>query len=155
MKLIPVKCLTGSMTIKTNLPNNCPHCGEIMTPDTHGNGDSQSSTSDKFINFGLLVRCTHLSCRKYYALEYIYNSQGRENKLKSYSYRPPIKVDLPENIENVSPSFVEIYTQATKAEEEGLSQISGVGYRKSLEFLIKDYIIFLNPEIEESVKNSF
>ncbi|EOS8006309.1 DUF4145 domain-containing protein, partial [Enterococcus hirae] len=63
-----------------------------------------------------------------------------------------IKVDLPENIEKVSPTFVSIYTQATKAASEKLDQIAGVGYRKSLEFLIKDYAILNNPEDKEKIE---
>jgi len=34
----------------------------------------------------------------------------------------------------------------------GLDQITGVGYRKALEFLIKDYLISLNPDKEEKIK---
>lgn len=155
MKIINVKCRDYSIQVTIQLPNICPHCGEKMTPDTYGDGVSHNSNSDVFINFGLFVRCTNHSCRKYFALEYSHNSAEDNTRLISYEYRPPISVDLPENIEKVSSSFVEIFTQATKAEEEGLNQISGVGYRKSLEFLVKDYVIFLNTGIEEDVKKSF
>jgi transposase len=44
-------------------------------------------------------------------------------------------------IEPVSPSFYEIFDQARSAEHHRLLEIAGVGYRKSLEFLIKDYLI--------------
>lgn len=33
-----------------------------------------------------------------------------------------------------------------------LSQIMGVGYRKALEFLIKDYLISLHPDKDASIK---
>ncbi|GGB26904.1 hypothetical protein GCM10011409_00260 [Lentibacillus populi] len=29
--------------------------------------------------------------------------------------------------------------------------ISGIGYRKAIEFLVKDYLIFLNPENKEKI----
>jgi hypothetical protein len=35
---------------------------------------------------------------------------------------------------------VEIYRQGAKAEADGLDQLCGTGYRKALEFLIKDYV---------------
>jgi hypothetical protein len=42
-------------------------------------------------------------------------------------------------ISDVSPQFAPIYNQALKAEQSGLDQICGPGYRKALEFLVKDY----------------
>ncbi|MGQ2286731.1 hypothetical protein ACT5YT_05630 [Leuconostoc suionicum] len=42
--------------------------------------------------------------------------------------------------ENFSP-FVEIYNQAKSAEQYGLNQISGMGYRKAIEFLVSDYLL--------------
>ncbi|MCL6446104.1 MAG: hypothetical protein K6T83_22115, partial [Alicyclobacillus sp.] len=50
-------------------------------------------------------------------------------------------VKFSEHITELSPSFVEIYNQASEAEHHGLDQVAGPGYRKCLEFLIKDYVI--------------
>jgi hypothetical protein len=44
-------------------------------------------------------------------------------------------------IEGVSPSFYIVFDQARAAEHHQLSEISGMGCRKALEFLIKDYLI--------------
>ncbi len=38
------------------------------------------------------------------------------------------------------------------AESEGLDQIAGVGYRKSLEFLVKDYAIRYFPNETDKIK---
>lgn len=54
-----------------------------------------------------------------------------------------------ENIKEVSPSFVKIYGEAEFSEQESLKEICGVGYRKALEFLIKDYLIKKFPDKEE------
>jgi hypothetical protein len=54
----------------------------------------------------------------------------------------------------VSKSFSTRYNEAHIAEQLGLKEISGVGYRKALEFLLKDYIIKNHPEEEEKAKNS-
>lgn len=126
------------------VPNSCPHCNAIMEPKHYLSRYKDPSEN----TFGSLFRCTAPKCLSFFALEYYetsdYNTIPRE--YLDYSYRPPIVVDLPENIEKVSSSFVEIYSQATKAETERLDQIAGVGYRKALEFLIKDYAIKNNPE---------
>src|SRR5699024_8665402 len=58
-------------------------------------------------------------------------------------------------IREISNGFYEIYMQSATAEEYGLDEISGMGYRKALEFLMKDFAILNNPEDEEVIKNSF
>ncbi len=56
-------------------------------------------------------------------------------------------------ISELSPKFVEIYNQSECSEAYNLSQISGMGYRKALEFLIKDYAICFYPEEKEEIKS--
>ena len=46
-----------------------------------------------------------------------------------------------EEINSISDNFEKIYNQAFQAEQYSLGLIAGPGYRKSLEFLIKDYAI--------------
>lgn len=150
-KDVSIQCRGGSVTRTIVLPNTCPHCGEKMLPHVLGEGFSQNTHRDYLINFGILVHCTITSCSKYFALQYI-NKHDEECTPEIYEYKPPIKVDLPENIDKVSSAFVEIYSQATTAESENLDQIAGVGYRKSLEFLIKDHAIRNNPDKEEEIK---
>ena len=58
-------------------------------------------------------------------------------------------------INSVSPLFNQIYKEAEFAEQNSLKEICGVGYRKALEFLIKDYLIKKYPEKEEEIKNKF
>lgn len=57
-------------------------------------------------------------------------------------------------ITKISPRFSVIFNQAEKAEYYNLDEICGMGYRKSFEFLIKDYLIFLNlMSLEEANQN--
>lgn len=63
------------------------------------------------------------------------------------------KPEIPVEIENISPIFCEIYQQAHLAEVYNLNEIAGVGYRKSLEFLIKDYCISNNEDATENIKS--
>lgn len=59
--------------------------------------------------------------------------------------------DFSKFIKALSPNFVKIYNQSLNAENYGLDEVCGLGYRKALEFLVKDYLIFLNQENSESI----
>lgn len=61
-------------------------------------------------------------------------------------------VAFSKSIQTLSPKFSEIYTQAESAEEQGLLEICGMGYRRALEFLVKDYLCQANPEHSEEIK---
>lgn len=60
-------------------------------------------------------------------------------------------VQFPPEISELSPSFVSIYEEADSAEKNGLTLICGMGYRKALEFLVKDYLISNFPQDEETI----
>ncbi|MBZ2134869.1 DUF4145 domain-containing protein [Streptococcus gordonii] len=143
----------GHQTVKLEYPEYCPHCGKSISPERIHVSDSEDSYSSGNARFVVTFRCSRSACKKYFAVEYIFESISKPCSIAEYNYRPPIKVKLPENIEKVSPVFVEIYSQATIAESEALDQIAGVGYRKAAEFLIKDYVISKNPSDEEHIKS--
>ena len=46
----------------------------------------------------------------------------------------------------IFPDFFNIYNQAQKAQDEGLDQIAGMGFRKSLEFLVTDFLLIYPPQ---------
>ena len=52
----------------------------------------------------------------------------------------------------MSPDFVTIFAEAERAEMLGLKLICGPGYRKALEFLVKDYVIRSHPDKAEEIK---
>lgn len=59
-------------------------------------------------------------------------------------------------VEAVSPAFVKIYAEAEQALALGLKEIAGPGFRKALEFLIKDYAKKISdpsthPDIEKKL----
>lgn len=63
--------------------------------------------------------------------------------------------ELPKPIEEISPAFAKIYQQADAAEQDGLLEICGVGYRKAIEFLVKDYAIKKFPDRKEEIEKKF
>lgn len=60
--------------------------------------------------------------------------------------------DFDEKVASLSPQFVKIYNQALAAETQGLDEIAGIGYRKALEFLVKDFAIHKNPDDVDDIK---
>lgn len=63
------------------------------------------------------------------------------------------KKDFPREITGLSPKFDTIYNQALAAECSNLDEIAGLGYRKAVEFLVKDFAIHEHPEKEEDIKS--
>ncbi|RZB31106.1 MAG: hypothetical protein AEth_00777 [Candidatus Argoarchaeum ethanivorans] len=63
--------------------------------------------------------------------------------------------EFSKEIIDLSSTFVKIYGEAEFAEQENLMEICGVGYRKALEFLIKDYLVSIKPDEEENIKKKF
>ncbi|MEE0709933.1 MAG: hypothetical protein UCO57_14290 [Gemmiger sp.] len=61
----------------------------------------------------------------------------------------PLQLD-PE-ISKISPSFVKIFEEAYAAEKSDLTLICGMGYRKALEFLVKDYLIEKDSEAADAI----
>lgn len=62
------------------------------------------------------------------------------------------KTDFNEKIKEISPVFDKCFQQSIEAEINNLNLIAGMGYRKSLEYLIKDFTIYQNQENEEEIK---
>lgn len=136
-------------------PEVCPHCGKFMSPRLV-EAFNLNTPFEELLNILTVYCCTFSDCHKFFALHYKRQfSNNNFTEAEKYYYRPPINVNLPENIEKVSPMFVEIYKEAVQAEQDGLDNIAGVGYRKAAEFLIKDYAISKNPDQEDQVKKMY
>lgn len=127
-------------------PNSCPICHNITTPNY-----KSSSFSDDLTSVSVFLICPNSSCEAGYVANYIM----REN---SYYYfnnifnSKPRQEKFDDEIVKLSPFFVKIYNEAFFAEQHQLFEICGVGYRKALEFLIKDYLIHKNPDKEGDIK---
>lgn len=83
-----------------------------------------------------------------------YDRYSFSHQLKSVYPVIPRKEEFSETISGLSPGFVEIYNEAKTAGAFDLMQIVGIGYRKALEFLVKDYATFRNPAQEADIKRS-
>jgi hypothetical protein len=64
----------------------------------------------------------------------------------------PTEHEFADSIKNISPSFSAIAGEAMNAEGRGWKLIAGPGYRKALEFLMKDYLCRLHPAEAEKIR---
>lgn len=129
-------------------PDKCPFCHNAITPEPlFGNfrGD---------LYFDVLFKCPNLKCAAvfigYYKNAYPVDNNYRFLGKTSQGYS--IGRTFNDKIVTISPSFVEIYNEAYQAEQQDLLEICGVGYRKALEFLIKDYLILNLPDKREKIE---
>ncbi len=143
--------------ISIDLPRCCPICGIAYAEHPKTSYIIDHRDSVRFGSYAYsLYFCPH--CEKCFLVEY--------NIMDSYCYDTPlstfingtypnlaVKTEFSEDISTLSPDFVKIYHQSEEAESAGLSEICGLGYRKSLEFLVKDYAIAFFPNDEEKIKS--
>lgn len=129
-------------------PDYCPICMKSVRPEY---------ILEHFTNNGaleFLSHCPNSECGSLFFAVYTENPFDKGNDfILDYSY-PYSKNDkeFPEEITELSPQFIEIYNQAHHADKEKLDMICGVGYRKALEYLVKDYIISQYPNHSDKIK---
>lgn len=103
----------------------------------------------------IVYRCPRESCRNFF-ISYFTKDNGtgyfRFRRSAPQKERPRV---FSETIKALSPSFCRIYNQSLTAENFGLSLICGVGYRKALEFLLKDYFIKIHPDKSGEIKEEW
>lgn len=121
-------------------PERCPNCEKPVYPRPIHNSLAGQ-------DLDVMMVCTLAQCGRsflaHYTLETIPDFDGASYATTFVGNSPLHFTMTPfsEAIMGVSASFVEIFHEAEVADQLGLVQVSGPGFRKSLEFLIKDYLI--------------
>lgn len=141
----------------------CPNCKKALAPQNLY-GIIHEKSNDKMV---LSVADYCNGCNTLIVSEFNVrknnDSVSRMNN-KDYYVMEKLNHSAPINFKNrefdkrlsqLSPQFIKIYNQAKKSEELGLDEIAGLGYRKSLEFLVKDYAIYKNSDKEELIKKTW
>ena len=126
-----------------SIPDTCPLCHHGIEPRMIGSNVVESKGHGGN-TLQLLYRCPRQDCQRAFIATYWQgrNYRGELENIFALRNTAPYRgeePEVPEEIKKISVNFVEIYSQAHTAEHYGLNQIAGVGYRKSLEFLVKDY----------------
>ena len=125
-------------------PNSCPLCHHAIEPKfLVGHVVDAPATGRAAIE--LVFVCPRRDCNRAFLGRYVghYDRDVRLVGVAPYTAEPPRH---PAMVTALSPQFVEIFAQASAAESWGLGEIAGCGYRKSLEFLVKDYCIATEPD---------
>jgi hypothetical protein len=140
----------GSSGIQVDeLPDFCPVCHANVHPIFLV---GRSLSDAPFSTIDAAYQCTRSLCRSVFIGRYKGSGIGGTGQpyiLTSLAPKTPQHATFSKEIEKVSPSFVEIYNQAMAAEALGLNQLVGMGLRKALEFLVKDFAISLATTDEE------
>ena len=130
----------------------CPICNSKISPIY------LSARQHSFNNsFSIYCECT--SCGKPFIVYFKNLSKPTINGSPRYTaenieYLAPIFPNVrtfDNKISSLSPNFVETYNQSLSAESYNLNQIAGMGYRKCLEYLIKDYCAYKTPSDSDKI----
>lgn len=136
----------SSSTTSIEFPSVCPHCHKGIEPKHLA---SYYLANNKNPHMTSLFFCP--ACELCFVGIYI----GSTTSGFAFSHIFPISetiTSFPQELQDMSPQFVEIYNQSEKAEHAGLNEICGLGYRKALEYLVKDFAIKMHPDKAESIK---
>lgn len=128
------------------LPRLCPYCHKSIIPIptiAHQNG----------LNYSVVFICPNPECYDLFIGFYVKDFQGYLQFKHKTSFGTALKREFNDQIVNISPNFYKIYNEAMFAEQHSLMEICGVGYRKALEYLIKDYATSTNTEKGEHIKS--
>ena len=130
-------------------PDRCPQCHtavhpKLLTP--HLSNDK----SEVYLTY----LCTSRRCLRPFIATYRRTSfHGNDYALRSTAPRTKARSSFPDSITAVSPTFCEIYGQVETASSDGLDQLVGIGLRKALEFLIKDFSKSEHPNAVEKIQS--
>lgn len=119
-----------------DVPDTCPRCGKAIDAQFICSSYSLGLHTDS-PNTTVTFQCP--SCDRFFHID-----KNKDGNLQVYPQIPIF--DLDKSIATSYPQFAKIYLQSLQAQAEGLNHICGMGYRKSVEELVKSYLIEQYPE---------
>ena len=135
-------------------PNVCPHCHIVNTP--HEKWQVQSKDTDNVFVFITAWTCSNQICQKVFLA--LYKRINNQFVFTRFLNGLPKGPDWPKPIAELKDGnpkeasqpgqtkFIKTYLQSLEAENNGLDEIAGMGYRKAIEYLVKDWAIKTKPE---------
>jgi len=137
-------------------PDSCPICHFSQVPtyvtdrmaQWDGEGDSENAV------FLRVNQCTNGACEEVFVSRF--RRQKGDGRFKYESCWPARALPTPysDEIRSLSPAFVKIHNQALEAESYRLDELTGVGLRKALEFLVKDFAKHMHPTEHQAIESS-
>ena len=139
-----------SLSESVELASFCPCCGTTLFPSVLYGVCIENEEDESLNKVFLLNHCP--SCDECFISRHLFDEGCGDGYL--FSSASPVMVSgvkFSKHISDLSPDFVSIYNDSALAESLNLHTICGIGYRKAMEFLIKDYSISKNPENREEI----
>lgn len=151
---------TASTVTYDVMPDTCPLCHHGVEPKQFDAAILTGTTDSPATWLEIIYQCARHTCARFFIGRYSRtHSSGplatREFRLKSVVPKNFVAPSIASEVVKVSTAFQKIYSQSAAAEAQGLDAIAGVGYRKSLEFLVKDYCITEHPNDADAIKKEF
>lgn len=143
--LSSLRDVESSSTLDVRVPDRCPICHVHIRPEPKVAIHEKSHPDRAEVIF----LCPSDDCRRLFVARYSRTRGTGQHSTWPLKELQPVRHaerEFESVINEVSPSFTQIYNEAKIAEELGLSQICGVGYRKSFEFLVKDFLKSVHPD---------
>jgi hypothetical protein len=145
------RAVGGSAVSINRVPDSCPLCHSAIQPTDAGASSLENSFAE------IVFKCPSQKCSRLFIARYsISRDHGGSflGGLIEAVPSTPVFTAHTNIINNLSQSYIRIFGQAETAEAYGLDEIAGVGYRRSLEFLIKDYLLSIHKEssIQEDIR---
>lgn len=137
-----------------NTTSSCPRCHSAIEPVLLWGyvNDIKKGL------FSVFLQCN--ACNNTFISSYEFTGIIEEGYAKyrtsSLTRSEPISIEkksFSDDINELSPDFVRVYNQAFAAEQNELNDICGMGYRKAVEFLVKDYSNKISPEDKDTIKS--
>ncbi len=142
-------------------PDFCPVChrhAHIGATFPNGHISPHEAKGTAHTKLQIVFSCPSHSCGTLFIGEYQYTRAQGGGYYYALSKLFPIslkKYVVADPIPKISPNFVTIMNQAEQAEQQGLDEIAGIGFRRALEFLIKDYCILKDPPKKDEIEKKF
>lgn len=118
-----------------DIPIVCPNCNASLQPII---ADYKLLSYNDSSNGLLIISYKGNCCSKYFYATYKYDNR-KTIILDVFPHLKPTM--LPDNIQELSPRFANLYEQSYTAEQNGHLELSGSGYRNAIEVLLKDFAI--------------
>lgn len=143
---------SGSTYFMYDEPSTCPLCKCSLKPHTINGVSYFDGDNRPFLS--IHYYCTN--CSKTFIASYSCARNGNEYSCELDYIAPNLFKEeaFDARICTLSPQFVKIYNQASSAEASNLDEIAGIGYRKAIEFLVKDFCTHLHPDNEDEIKSA-
>lgn len=161
MNISPIDLAGVTLNATVDHPEVCPVCHHAVEPRLVVAANIARDV-DPIIRLEVVYRCPRQKCQRLFIAPYLQaraiNQFHNPKMWKSEKCVPFEHQDrtFDEKIGKLSERFAKIYNQASTAETGDFDELCGPGYRKALEFLVKDYVKTLreNKGAESAIEAS-